>query len=32
MLVIAISVAIAALSWYFFEKPILQRARRKVSS
>jgi peptidoglycan/LPS O-acetylase OafA/YrhL len=32
MVVIAISVAIAALSWYFFEKPILQRARRKVSS
>ncbi|ASY20174.1 acyltransferase [Candidatus Planktophila vernalis] len=32
LIVIAIAVAIASLSWYFFEKPILQRARRKISS
>jgi peptidoglycan/LPS O-acetylase OafA/YrhL len=32
MVVIAISVAIAALSWYFFEKPILKKARKNVSA
>lgn len=32
VLVIAIAVAMASFSWYFFEKPILQLARRKISS
>jgi len=32
LLVIVLAVAIATLSWYFFEKPILQKARKKVSA
>jgi len=32
LLVIVLAVAIATLSWYFFEKPILKKARKKVSA
>ena len=32
LLVIVLAVAIATLSWYLFEKPILQKARKKVSA